>query len=347
MTPGPLTHSSPTWPCCTGWFCLVHDLHLPAVAGDADGPHLVDVVHAQVDAARAGGLGQAVVGVVLVVGEVAHPVLDEGGGHRLGADVHQPPLGQLVVLQLQVTPVQGGQNVLAPGHQQPHDGAALLGDGVEDGLGGVALEQDGLAAGEQGAEPVHLGAGVVQGRDAQEHVLVGGLVVDGLHPGGLEQGLVLEQNGLGEAGGAGGVVDGGLVLVVDEHLGGHAGAVGGGPVVVLGKGGAGLPHEEEQQLPGQVGRDVLHPADELRAEEQHIHVGQLQAVVDLLGGVAEVQRARRRPRPSECRSRWAATPGSSSAGWPPSGPCWMPRPRSMLATRLAFSSKTDQVISRR
>ena len=203
----------------------------------------MDVVGAQVDAARAGGLGQAIVGVIFVVGEIAHPVLDEGRGNGLGADVHQPPLGQLIVLQLQLAPVQGGQNVLGPGHQKPHDGAVLLRHGLEDGLGAVALEQHGLTAGEQRAEPVHLGARVVQGRDAQEHVVVGGGVVDGLHAGGLEQGPVLEQNGLGEAGGAGGVVDGGLVLVVNENLRGHAGAVGGGPVIVLGKGGAGLAHE--------------------------------------------------------------------------------------------------------
>ena len=130
---------------------------------------------------------------------------------------------------------------------------------------------------------------MIQGRDAQEHVVVGGVVVDGLHAGGLEQGPVLEQDGLGEAGGAGGVVDGGLVLVVDENFRGHAGAVGGGPVIVLGKGGAVLSHKEEQAAPGQGGRHVLHPADELRAEEEHIHVGQLDAVLDLLGGVAEVQ----------------------------------------------------------
>ena len=95
---------------------------------------------------------------------------------------------------------------------------------------------------------MHLGPGVVQGRDAEKHVVMGGLVVDGLHAGGLEQGRVLEQNGLGEAGGTGGVVDGGLVLVVHQHLGGGGGAVGGGPVIVLGKGGAGVPHEKQQQL---------------------------------------------------------------------------------------------------
>ena len=91
-----------------GDILLVHNLDFPAVAGHADGPYLVDIVHPQVDAARAGGLGQAVVGVVLVVGEVLQPVLDEGGGHRLGADVHQPPLGQLKIFDFQVAPVQGG-----------------------------------------------------------------------------------------------------------------------------------------------------------------------------------------------------------------------------------------------
>ena len=210
--------------------------------------------------------------------------------------MHEAPLGQLVVLDLQVPPVQGGQDVLTPGHQQPHDGALLPGHRVKDGLGGVALQQHRPASGEQRAEPVHLGPRVVQGRDAQEHVLVLGLVVDGLHPGGLEQALVPQQNGLGEAGGAGGVVDGRVVLVVHQHLGGGGGAVGGGPVVVLGEGGAGVPHEEQQHLAGDLGDDVLHPADELGTEEQHVHVRLFQAVVDLLGGISEVQGDGHRPR---------------------------------------------------
>ena len=88
---------------------------------------------------------------------------------------------------------------------------------------------------------MHLGPGVVQGRDAQKDIVVGGLVVDGLHPGRLHQGGVFEEDGLGEAGGAGGVVNRGLVLVVHQHLGGAAGAVGGGAEVVLGEGGAVAP----------------------------------------------------------------------------------------------------------
>ena len=210
--------------------------------------------------------------------------------------MHQAPLGQLIVLQLQIPPVQSGQNILAPGHQQPYDGAFLSGHRLEDGLGGVPLQQDGPAAGEQGAEPVHLGPGVIEGRDAQEHVIVLGLMVDRLHAGGVEEGGVAQQNGLGEAGGARGVVDCPFVLVIHQHLGGGGGAVGGGPVVVLGKGGTGLPHKEEQHLGGDLGDDVLHPADKLRAEEEHVHVRLFQAVVDLLGGVAEVQRDSHRPR---------------------------------------------------
>ena len=277
-----------------GLALLVHDLHLPAVSRNADGTHLVDVIHPQVDTARAGGLGQAVVGIVFVMGEILHPVLDKGGRDRLGADVHQPPLAELVVLQLQVAPVQRGQDILTPGHQQPHDGAPLLGDGIKDGLGAVALQQDSLAAGKQGTEPVHLGASVIERRDAQEHVLMGSLVVDGLHPGRLQETPVAEQDGLREAGGAGGVVDGAVILVVHQHLGRGGGAVGSGAVVVLGKGGAGLTHKEQEALPSDRGDNVLHTADKLRAEEQHIGVGQLHTVLDLLGGIAEVQGYRHR-----------------------------------------------------
>ncbi len=58
--------------------------------------------------------------------------------------------------------------------------------------GEFPLRRTALAASEQRAKPVHLGARVVQGRDAEENILMGGGVVDGLHPGGLDQGLVLE-----------------------------------------------------------------------------------------------------------------------------------------------------------
>ena len=49
---------------------------LPFVAGDSDRADLVDILDTEVDAAGSKRLGQAVVGVVLVIWEVFHPVLD-------------------------------------------------------------------------------------------------------------------------------------------------------------------------------------------------------------------------------------------------------------------------------
>ena len=151
----------------------------------------MDVLHAQVDTARASGLGQAVVGVVLVVGEILLPAADERGGHGLGADVHQLPLVQLVVGQLDVAPVQSVQNILRPGHQQPDDGTLLVGNGLENDLRGGPLQQHGLAPGKQAAHPVELCAGVVQGRDAEEGIVMLDVMVLLLHLRGLGQAAVL------------------------------------------------------------------------------------------------------------------------------------------------------------
>ena len=61
-----------------GWG--VHDLYRPTVAGDADSAHLTDVVHAQMHCTGADGLGQTVVGIVLLVREIFQPALDQALG---------------------------------------------------------------------------------------------------------------------------------------------------------------------------------------------------------------------------------------------------------------------------
>ena len=269
---------------------LVDDLGLPAVAGHADGADLLDVLHAQVHASGADGLGQAVVGVVLVVRELLLPALDEAARHRLRADVHQPPGGQVVVVQVDLAPVDGVQDVLGPRHQQPHDGAVLLGGGLYDGQRLHALEQHAPAAHQERAEPVHLRAGVIQRRDAQEHVVVGLAVVSLLGAGGVHQALVVVQDGLGEARGAGGEVDGRVVGVGQLHVRGVAGLVRRQVQIILGKGRAVVAHVEQQLHAGDLVDDLLHAADELRPEEQCVHVGQLRAVADLVGGIAIVHR---------------------------------------------------------
>ena len=170
---------------------FVHDAGLPAVAGLADGADLVDVLHAQMHRAGADGFGQAVVGVVFVIGEDLLPALDQALGHGLGADVHQPPLGKPVIGQIHLAAFDGVQDILGPGHQQPDDGAFFVGHRLQHVLGLGAFEQHRLAAYQEGAEPVHLGAGVVEGRDAQEDVVVGLAVMGLFHPAGMDEAFVV------------------------------------------------------------------------------------------------------------------------------------------------------------
>ena len=98
---------------------------------------------------------------------------------------------RLVAVDGQDALLQGVQNVLRPGHQQPDDGTLLVRDGLEDDLRRGPLEQHGLAPGKETAHPVHLGACVVQGRDAEEGVIVLDVVVLLLHLRGLGQAAVL------------------------------------------------------------------------------------------------------------------------------------------------------------
>ena len=67
---------------------FIDNLCLPAIAGYADRADLMDIFKTEVDAARTGGFGKTVVGVIFVVGEVFQPMADQAGRYRLGADVH-------------------------------------------------------------------------------------------------------------------------------------------------------------------------------------------------------------------------------------------------------------------
>ena len=204
--------------------------------------------------------------------------------------MHESPLGQTVLVHFDVPAVDAVQNVLRPRHQQPHDGGPLLGDGLQDPLGADTAEKDCLTARHQRAEPVHLRARVVQGRDAEEHVVAGLAVVGLLGAGGGHEGAVIVEDGLGEARGTRGEVDSGVVLVADLHGGGDGGAVVHHLIVQGSVGGALvlLAHEEEIGDARQLGKDGIHTLHELGAEDQHPRVGQIEAVLDLVGGVAVV-----------------------------------------------------------
>ncbi len=102
------------------------------------------------------------------------------------------------------------------------------------------------------------------------------------------------QNRLGEPGRAGREVDRRVVLIGQFHLGRDAGLVGRQVVVVLRERRTVVADVEQQLDLRHLVNDFLHAADELRAEQQRVHVGQIAAIANLLGRIAVVQRNRQR-----------------------------------------------------
>ena len=91
----------------------------------------------------------------------------------MGADMHEPPLIQLVILQSYIAVFQGNKDILGPGHQQPDDGGLFFRNGFQNPLGFHPFEDYPFAPYNKTPEPVHLCAGVIQGGNAQESIFMG------------------------------------------------------------------------------------------------------------------------------------------------------------------------------
>ena len=135
---------------------------------------------------------------------------------------------------------------------------------------------------------MHFRAGVVQGRDAQENIVPGLAVVLLFSAAGADQRQMVVEDGLGEAGGAGGKVNGRVIGVRQLHRGRAGGAEVGEAHTVLAVGRSAAPHEKQHFHLVQAADNGVHPGDELRAEHQHLHIRQVQAIFDLVAGIAEV-----------------------------------------------------------
>ena len=96
------------------------------------------------------------------------------------------------------------------------------------------------------------------------------------------------QDGLREAGGAGGEVDGAVVLPGYGHSGRLRRAVADDLRVAFREGRTIGAHEEARVELGHLVDDRFHPAHELRPEHQRAGLGQLEAVFDLLARIAVV-----------------------------------------------------------
>ena len=115
--------------------CFVDNARLPLIARLADCADFVDISTPQMDAARADRFGQTIVGVVLMVRENLEPAMNHALRHRLRADVHQPPLVEHVMAQVDAAGLDCLQDILAPRHEQPDDGAFFFGHGAQNPFG--------------------------------------------------------------------------------------------------------------------------------------------------------------------------------------------------------------------
>ena len=179
---------------------MLIDYHgLPAIARLADSADLVDILNSEVDAAGAYGFAQAVVGVIQMVREYALPALDKARRHGLSADMHQSPLVELIIFKVYLARVDSVKDILRPRHEQPDYRALLLGNGVDYPFGSRAFKEHGLAADKKAAEPMHLGARVIERRYAEKNVILGLPVVRLLGLGGVHERTVRMKYRLREA----------------------------------------------------------------------------------------------------------------------------------------------------
>ena len=144
---------------------------------------------------------------------------------------------------------------------------------------------------------MHLRARVVEGRDAEEAVVLRLAVVVLLHAAGVHEAAVAQDDGLGEARRAGAEVDR-RVVVVREGDGGRAGrTVAREAAIRLREGGAVVAHVEARAHARHAVDDLLDAARELRAEDEDVRVREFEAVLDLVRRVAEVERHGQTARP--------------------------------------------------
>ena len=255
---------------------------------------MVDVLDPEVDGTGADRFAEPVIGVVVVVREDALPAFDQARRHRLGADVHQPPLVEVIVFEFYFAAVDRVKDVLRPRYQQPYDRAALLRNGADDPLRLGPAQQYRAAADEEAAEPVHFCSGMVQRRDAEKGVVPGLPVMFLLDAARVHQAPVAVHDRLRKSRRAGGKVDRRLIVVAERDRGRLGRAVRNERSVRLGETGTILADVEQTFDLRHASADAFDPPGEGGTEDQYFDVRQIHAIPDLLGGVAEVQRHRHR-----------------------------------------------------
>ena len=245
-------------------------------------------------AAGAGRFGEAVVCVVLMLREIILPVPDQGGRNRLGADMHQPPLIQFIVGNLQLAPVEGIQDILRPRNQQPHDRALLIGDCFQDDIRLCPFQEHSLAAGPQRTHPVELRSGVIERRNAEEAVASPCVVMNRLHLSRLIQTQMFVQNCLGKSGGPGRKIDRAEIIIRQLDSGFGTWIIRDQLIIALGEFRTVVPDIDQCSAKNQFIQIHLETGDKFRAEKERRNIREVRAVRDLIRGIAEIERNRDR-----------------------------------------------------
>ena len=246
--------------------------------------------------ARSDRLGKAVVGIVIVLGENLLPAMDQARRDRLRTDMHQTPAIQIVFGQIHIPAVNGIENVLRPGDQQPNDAALFVRNSLEDPFRADTAQKDRPAACKQRTEPVHLRARMVQRRNAKETVFAALAVVSLLRQAGMDKALVIMQDRFRETRRAGREINRRVIRILQFHRRTAAGAETHKLIIAVRKVRAAAAHKVI--LPDLV-HLIAHRADsfrELRAKDQQRRIRQINAIPDLIRRISIVQGYRQRTR---------------------------------------------------
>ena len=140
---------------------IVYDSHFPVKAGFTGRAQFSLITYAEMNRAGAGSLTQSVVFIILHIWKVLFPAFDQTGGDRLRPDVHEAPAAKVVVVFLELSPIQCLKDIVSPGYQQPDYCPSFPVNGFKDISGVFFSKYGGSTAHNQVAEPVHLGSAVV------------------------------------------------------------------------------------------------------------------------------------------------------------------------------------------
>ena len=105
---------------------FIDTLSFPSISGFTDRTDFIDIIHAKMYTSRPDGFAQTIVRVVLVMREVFFPVFDQAWWYRLCTDMHQSPLVQIIICNIQFLIVQCKQKILRPRNQQPYNSTVFF-----------------------------------------------------------------------------------------------------------------------------------------------------------------------------------------------------------------------------